>query len=502
MHIQRKRLFFCICFVIGLLFACQPTPKEDAVRQKSFNKMFQMAKKPADSKSMLLREQVQAPERYMRQITGANNAFMLCIDAYVEIPNHEKMPIAEIAPIDFSQEQTRLLYDLFCRGKEMYIVYPDAPLTKAQIESKIRFLMQEITEMEEIGNEDDPYVEECRADLSYLQTLYPNAPEISESVQCHGALMRMTEYSAKAHSPVCSYTWVTAQAEELSLRGEPRIISFSVTNRNDLDHAIQVDGEWFFKRSGALMSYTDMRNHVYGDQCPRYRIENLEEVVDVPFTPRQAEEAAQSFLCSVGLEQQLAIDSVWLYRIPKDDSLFSLEEHPYSYEVRLSRLVEGIPCAYDRTAIISEYMDMWQYEQIALVVDEEGIISFHWFSPVKVTTILQEDVNLLPFEQIMERFEAQVNYALIPFMQGYVETEQMLSQRYDINRITLSLQRVNQPNNFDSALLVPVWSFYGTKTEVWENEDSLANVSDRELACSLITINAIDGTIINLQEGY
>jgi len=147
-------------------------------------------------------------------------------------------------------------------------------------------------------------------------------------------------------------------------------------------------------------------------------------------------------------------------------------------------------------------MDMWQYEQIALVVDEEGIISFHWFSPVKVTTILQEDVNLLPFEQIMERFEAQVNYALIPFMQGYVETEQMLSQRYDINRITLSLQRVNQPNNFDSALLVPVWSFYGTKTEVWENEDSLANVSDRELACSLITINAIDGTIINLQEGY
>ena len=58
---------------------------------------------------MLLREQVQAPERYMRQITGANNAFMLCIDAYVEIPNHEKMPIAEIAPIDFSQPKWRRL---------------------------------------------------------------------------------------------------------------------------------------------------------------------------------------------------------------------------------------------------------------------------------------------------------------------------------------------------------------------------------------------------------
>ena len=41
--------------------------------------------------------------------------------------------------------------------------------------------------------------------------------------------------------------------------------------------------------------------------------------------------------------------------------------------------------------------------------------------------VVREDVNLLPFEQIMERFEAQVNYELVPLMQGYAETGEILS---------------------------------------------------------------------------
>ena len=200
------------------------------------------------------------------------------------------------------------------------------------------------------------------------------------------------------------------------------------------------------------------------------------------------------------MENEIGIDSIWLCQnTGKDPNLPPKEES--SYEVRLSRIINDIPCAFDRCLVVSDYRDSWQYEQISLYLDNEGIFLFEWLSPVTQTETLLEDVNLLPFERIMEIFESHVNRFLIPDAIRSIENGDFVLQHYYIDRITLSLQRISEPNVFESALLIPVWSFYGTESEKYQ-DPMQEDLSNGELSTSLITINAIDGSIIDLFQGY
>ena len=56
-------------------------------------------------------------------------------------------------------------------------------------------------------------------------------------------------------------------------------------------------------------------------------------------------------------------------------------------------------------------------------------------------------------------------------------------------------------NNIGYGLFVPAWDFYGTMTVSWPDspEDPPQNWLSNE---PLITINAIDGTVIDLDKGY
>ena len=54
----------------------------------------------------------------------------------------------------------------------------------------------------------------------------------------------------------------------------------------------------------------------------------------------------------------------------------------------------------------------------------------------------------------------------------------------EIERIELGLMRVLEPDSLDTGVVVPVWDFYGKSGETY------------------ITINAVDGSIIDRRVGY
>jgi hypothetical protein len=69
--------------------------------------------------------------------------------------------------------------------------------------------------------------------------------------------------------------------------------------------------------------------------------------------------------------------------------------------------------------------------------------------------------------------------------------------------------RIIDKNNSGEYLYVPVWDFYGrviTEHKQGTGEtgvfDEPNKWTERELGYSLLTINAIDGTIINRAQGY
>ena len=75
------------------------------------------------------------------------------------------------------------------------------------------------------------------------------------------------------------------------------------------------------------------------------------------------------------------------------------------------------------------------------------------------------------------------------------------SREFLIDRITLSLQRIIEPDATYQGLLIPVWNFYGAETSGYKTGDTEQTWNSRT-AASFISINAIDGSIINIDKGY
>ena len=63
----------------------------------------------------------------------------------------------------------------------------------------------------------------------------------------------------------------------------------------------------------------------------------------------------------------------------------------------------------------------------------------------------------------------------------------------NIDSVKLRYTRISEKDSFDTGLLVPVWDFIGTKTDQYGNEVQGA---------ILMSINAIDGSVIDRNLGY
>lgn len=494
--LSKGKRIVVVLLLLLMAIGCQPTPAEDAVRQKNDHRLLELGKKdPGEQRS--LREQVGAPTTYACEIGDADGAFQVRINAEVEIPDGTKIPIVQVEPVDFTQEQVSAFFRYFCGDREMYNHPLSGSITKSAAESIIQYLTQEIAKMEETGKGDEPYAEECRQELAYYQSIYKDAPENDTPERCDGTLQTVTEYSPISHKSVTSYTALIAQESDKEYQTKGYVVQFSVSNRNDLKHATQVDGQWFTKKSEALLTYINGRNSANGEQSEHSRITDLDVSVPLSLSPRDALEKTREFLSETGMEEHFIVDSITLYHNPGiDPNLHNWEE--YSYGIRLTRTVQNIPCAYSSIPVLSEYGECWQYEQLLLFIDDDGIFLFHWFSPMRITETLLPETKLLPFSKIMELFKVYVRQSLLPDAENGTKANFLTYQKYTIDRITLSLQRIQIADDFDHAMLVPVWSFYGTLDEQTPDE----TLTNWELPQSLVTINAIDGTIIDLTKGY
>lgn len=79
--------------------------------------------------------------------------------------------------------------------------------------------------------------------------------------------------------------------------------------------------------------------------------------------------------------------------------------------------------------------------------------------------------------------------------------EQQEKRTYHIRKIALGYSRIYNPNaDNDTGLLVPVWDFFGGFD--FEAEGYSGKNSGEFSTQSQMTINAIDGTVIDREMGY
>ena len=521
-------LLACVLLVACFTTACQPTPEEEIVVGKDQDEMLEAAAQTDTEQGLKIAEQVDAPETYTTSITAAEGKLTVTADAAsVILPNVDAIPTLRVKAADFSQETVDALIDVLFKKQTIYEVeYGEE--TKDEIMQQILHIKQ-LKETEEYSSEGDQ--EQLDADIKRLEALYEKAPETSEDIitESAGQLKQEERVNRDTGEHISYYMAlrVTTNYEDYT-----QAASFSVQNNSlDMQETYYYDDSGCYPlRRNAMLMYSDMGDAANFGQNPPIPVDE-DTVIDDPAvleklktTPAEAKALVEAMLEEAGLD--MTVCAMYLMddeNLGGYDGIISDAEH-YAYKLYLCRKVNGIPVAYIRGSSMAgdseediaeaiENGDMtaeeiesksfgfsgeWTYETIDVMVDDTGIMSLDWWSPLEVTDILVEDTTLKPFDDIMEKFEQQIQIEYAAKASEYFNNITV-----NVERVSLEYQRIAEQDSIENGLLVPVWNFYGTCLATSDNVEEHDILSgDGVYNWPIMTINAIDGSIIDIVQGY
>ena len=175
--------------------------------------------------------------------------------------------------------------------------------------------------------------------------------------------------------------------------------------------------------------------------------------------------------------------------------------NPQYYIFRYTRHINGIPVNddYGGEGVRNDYDYTSGLGVITVIVDDDGVCFLGYYNPYDLGPTIQADCDLLSFSQIMDIF-AKVGLLSIQHLERNADLQENTLQVY---KIQLGYMAVRQPDNVNAYYYVPVWDFYGyrvlfgTGGYAHGKDDGFVMQGNSEL-----TINAIDGTIIDRRYGY
>ena len=190
------------------------------------------------------------------------------------------------------------------------------------------------------------------------------------------------------------------------------------------------------------------------------------------------------------LVEKLGIDNMAFYSARKgyEEGNERWPERDF-WVVLYTRSFNGLPITYtsatgDMMTDAAVYQEPWPYETLAFFVDDSGIVGMHWQAPYTIGDAVTADSALLRFDDVMAIFEKM-----------YLVNNDGLKQTVNVGLIRLGYTRIAEQDKDGSGLLVPAWDFFGAVTD--ENGNTTTDPYR-----SLLTINAIDGSIISRDMGY
>lgn len=135
------------------------------------------------------------------------------------------------------------------------------------------------------------------------------------------------------------------------------------------------------------------------------------------------------------------------------------------------------------------------------LVENGKVVALNWYNVYEIVGTENENVTLLPFETVLEKFKKQVYYSIYfdPPEAGEPEGTMVMV----VEQIRLSYMRVKKPDS-DECYLLPVWDFMGYDYNPAYKHDAHDLIGTKSWFShqSLLTINAIDGSIIDRNKGY
>lgn len=466
-------------FACGLLTGCQPTPQEDVVVEKDIDEMIEKAIEEKEETA----EPLAFPEKYECAFTEFDGRFNVSADVKITAPkNVSSLPTVKTRGRAFAQDEvTRLFRYLFADETAYDVLNQSTVMTKTGIEASIVALERAIA----FGYDGEALTEEQVSEhlrqIEALKAEYPSAPDKAEEL------------------PVSDGT--LSDGSNMGSVGK-RLMVRDAAQERSLDI-------WSSAESDSYIHYTTDRVYaVYDSESSADAADSPEGLIPLS----EAESAAQALLDAMGAEN-LQKTGVYL----ADDRQIGLvdgivkDAENYAYKFVYSSLIEGVPVAnMGNTLVSSEYGESRRYEKIELLIDNEGIAEFVWNAPMEIREVVSTHTNIVDFETAVERFEELMFQSYSPWVASEDAAETGMKMNFNVSDVELSLMRIIDPKAAEATgdIYVPAYLFYGVGT--LEQDGQFIGYIENPSVCNLeftgekafVVINAIDGSSINVEEGY
>ena len=474
-------LLLLACLALGLLTGCQKTPEVPVVVQKDQEQMLQTAQQGKDNSALLAALEV--PERFTGGWTGVNDFVHVTADAEIILPNADKIPTGSIGRRDFTQEDADNLMRVLLKGNTLY---EELGMTKQQA-------LERLEQLQAMQRGEIP------VDLDGGYEALP------------GAIERCAEYAR------------TAPEGDERVPAETSFVSRS-ENLEEIKGWTEVDGKvmhFFVQNCPGYLDHAAVFADGYGDVNFSSAVaisliqDELPEPLTVDFPMEDAIQQGDALMEELGFEHVVCDDAypvLFTRSMPTAVSIDETDDAPSEenwksyilatgYELQYVRCVNGFPISWTpiRGGAAPEnesYSGAWHYEVITLDYTKDGLVYFYWESPHTEPVLQVEDTQLMPFDQIADIFAKMI---MVKNSDVQVANERNgfdTVRNYDITKVKLGLMRIKAKGSFDEGLLVPVWDFWGEERWEWQGETSDFG---EEI---LLTINAIDGSMIDRELGY
>ena len=513
---------------MGMLAGCAQTPESSLVRQKG-NKALDSYKEADNNVDMVesdssadqtntsqstgtadsitatddstdnisaarttIRDLLNAPETYKSQVTDDTAKLVVNTDASVEIPDVEKISAISVTPAEVTQDLLDRITDAFFSDAKIYTADSYYVQTKDEIKQKIDELKEDVAngnlDPNNYGTDDNGnLVYDIYNDIEYWEGQYESAPETKNPIEGrptvgvqtysdNGEGMGENEFTGVAQLDDGSeYYYRTS-----SWGAYPLEVRLNKITKKD-GSEVPSDATWMDYSSGS--SYE----------------KPTEESIGISLD--DAKQLVQEKVDAMGLGDMSQCG--WNYAI--QTSIGTDDTSSYlggGYVIYYSRTINGVPLTYTMDAggaleDMDSTMETWAYENLYFYVNADGIDSMSYSNPYTIGETKTENLRLLPFTEIMNIYEKM----MIVTNADNLSYEN--SRIYSINRIVLGYARIYEPStDAHTGLLVPVWDFFGSrKIDSEYDGETYSDITDYP-TWSFLTINAVDGSIIDRGLGY
>ena len=510
---------------------CQKAPEESVVKNKNLDKMIQQAKETGDKDSnpeSIAREYNEYKKKLKNEKLGVN----VDIDAKVDIPKVNKMSVIKVKQKKITQQFVDDLLKALDLKQTMYDGCITKVNTKEELEKSIQDAKKELEQLKK-ENEEEVIINEQKMVLDELKEEYKTAPKTIDWNKYKSDLKitpvkKLYERNTKDKF----YSWEYG----LNKTGD---VLYAVSNENEkLKSSLYVqnneeygNGLRFYRTTrgfgwifGVNLSQSRGNLETNNGMWPTNRkIQSSDTVFDfdadsgfedelveskdetATLSENKAKQTAEKFLKDVGLTDYKLEKSGFYYELIPNDEKHSEDETYYRkiYYLRYLRSIDGVVVENGNTGKFADEntggdytKNEWNGESIDICVNDAGIVTFNLNSPIETKDTVVKESKLKSFSNIKKTFEKMIvtSNAQLDNGDGFID-----GININVKKVVLRYMRISEANDFQSGLLVPVWDFIGTKKYKYNTKSNDENGEKEE---SLMTINAIDGTVIDKQLGY